>query len=354
MGVGIFIGILLPTLFTGPEIWKSYLDAIDGKHHQITTAYMYGNSEFAGASSDLQFSRLFEDPPICNVCAIFFRSNTDFIYQIVKPLSDILKSFWWFVDDDIDTEALRTSLQLKRKSDILLIEKIDLPKEIIRTKKIVSTADKLKYATKQDFVDALNATLKMDDFYAKVDVAPYKSNLYWAVQKLLENVQKAKELNKKFSQEKSFILNKALLQTIYPRETCNSFSKNTLGLRTFYVVMFILLSIKWFQRPLLMKNTSNDILLLIGGGFFVLSNYFLCLNHSYACVLWIFPIALIIIHSNSFLYFARTSLLPVSFFLFFTAIGWNWFPVPGLGLMLGQFVLLISLPFIILDLLQRP
>ena len=245
MGIGVFIGILLPALFTGPEIWKSYIDAMGDHPHQITTAYKFGNSEFDGKSMDLQRSSLLEDPPIYSVSATFFRNNSDFIDQIIAPLSEFSQ---------------------------LLLGHLHPPKKI----------------------EILGAV-------------------------------------------------------IY-----NSLSKSTQWLGAFFIVLFMLLLVKGFQRPLFINNASNSILFLIGAGLFVLSNYFLCINHSYTNVLWILPIALIIIHSNSFLYFARTSLLPVSFFLFFTAIGWNWFPVPGLGLMLGQFVLSTSLPFIILDLLQRP
>jgi len=92
---------------------------------------------------------------------------------------------------------------------------------------------------------------------------------------------------------------------------------------------------------------------LIGSGLFSASNYFWVINFSYTDVLWIFPLALIMIHSNSWAFFFKTAALPFAVFLFLGAFGFNWLPVKGIGVAFGEFVMLLSLPFMILDLTVR-
>jgi hypothetical protein len=98
---------------------------------------------------------------------------------------------------------------------------------------------------------------------------------------------------------------------------------------------------------------SEKIAFLFGIELFLLSNYLWKYNNLYVDVLWIFPLALIIIHSGSWAFFLKRSASPIAIFLFFSIFGINWFPVKGAGIFFAEILMLIFLPFVTIDLLAR-
>ncbi len=89
---------------------------------------------------------------------------------------------------------------------------------------------------------------------------------------------------------------------------------------------------------------TNALLFLAGTGLFLLSNYCLKVNWLYTDVLWIFPMTLIIMACDSW----ETPTWALGCFLFFSAFGFNLFEIKGTGSMLGEIIILLALPFVLL------
>jgi len=139
----------------------------------------------------------------------------------------------FFKKGDLDIAMLKNTLKKGRKSDIILLSRIGL------------SLKELPVMTELQAVLAFNEILNFPDFHSQLDTQTMKLDPDAKV--LLKKAEQTTKLGHTMEREDMHNLNRALLQTIYPKETSNSY--NVRKFKRFSASAFLNIKVKLAPLP---------------------------------------------------------------------------------------------------------